>query len=159
MASELEKRIDRLESIEEIKKMIGLYARAGDAKNDPKIFGKLLSEDAVWECEGFGRFEGRETILRELSGVAQERILWALHFMTTPIVEIGADGTSATAFWYLWETAKARESAGAEAKSTWIGGWYESKLARRGGKWKWTYIRLFLKLFSPNAKPEWDTLP
>lgn len=157
MSADLEKRIQRLEDIEYIKKMIARYAIAGDHKNDPTMFGPMLTDDAVWEAEGFGRFEGRENITAVLSQVAQDRILWALHFMTSPMIDVADDGRTATAFWYLWETAIARPDATQQGKSTWVGGWYETKLRKeKDGKWRWNHIKLVLKLFSPNEKPEWD---
>ncbi|MEQ9088839.1 MAG: nuclear transport factor 2 family protein [Alphaproteobacteria bacterium] len=159
MSADLEKRIQRLEDIEEIKKMIARYAQAGDDKNNPDIFGPMITEDAIWEAEGFGQHKGRDVITKVLSEVAQEKILWALHFMTSPLIDIAEDGKTATAMWYLWETAIARDDREAEGKSTWIGGWYETDLRREAdGKWRWNHIRLMLKLFSPNEKPEWDIL-
>lgn len=159
MSSDLEKRIQRLEDIEEINKMIGRYAIAGDNKNDGKIFGPMLTEDAVWEANGFGSFKGRDHIIEVLSGVAQERILWALHFMTSPMIDIDAGGKTASAYWYLWETAITRESPSDKGKSTWIGGWYESKLRKEAdGKWRWNHIKLNLRLFSHADKPDWEIL-
>jgi hypothetical protein len=48
----------QLQDLEAIRGLIGRYAIGADRKNDPVIMGPLFADDGVWECEGFGRFEG-----------------------------------------------------------------------------------------------------
>ena len=103
--------------------MIGRYAKAGDANNDPTVFRTLLTEDAVWEAEGFGRFEGRDEIVRELARIGREEILWSLHFPVSPLIELSDDLASAHAYWWLWELLTLREG-GTEANK-WLGATYD----------------------------------
>jgi hypothetical protein len=86
---------------EHIRDVIARYARAGDANNDPEAMGRLFTEDAVWEAEGFGRFEGSAAIRRELAQIGRDRILWSLHFPVSPLIEVDDDHETATAFWWL----------------------------------------------------------
>jgi len=74
----LEQKVQRLLDIEEVKNLIATYARGADRQNDPEIMAPLFSEDAVWECEGFGRYEGREEIARALGETGQTDITWTL---------------------------------------------------------------------------------
>ena len=56
---DLDARLRDIEDREAITTLIVHYARACDRGNDPSLLERLFTEDAVWECEGFGRYEGR----------------------------------------------------------------------------------------------------
>ena len=58
-ASDLEERIAQLEDIEAIKKLKASYCLHVDHANE-EGWVSLFTEDAVWESDKFGRFEGRE---------------------------------------------------------------------------------------------------
>ena len=75
----IEQKVQRLLDIEEVKMLIATYAKGADRKNDPEIMGPLFSDDAVWQCEGFGRHEGREAIAKALGETGQTDITWTLH--------------------------------------------------------------------------------
>jgi hypothetical protein len=118
---------------EHIRDVIARYARAGDANNDPEAMGRLFTEDAVWEAEGFGRFEGSAAIRRELAQIGRDRILWSLHFPVSPLIEVDDDHETATAFWWLWEllTMSADEvTADAKPSNKWLGATYEATFRR-----------------------------
>lgn len=146
----LAKRLDRLESAEAIRDLVGRYALGADRRNDPAIFRDLFTEDAVWEAAGFGRHEGRETILAAISAIAREQIVWTLHFMTSPIIEIDTEGEGARCRWWLWETSKIASEPGAAAVAHWLGGTYDSRLRRDGGVWRFCHVTLALSLISPH---------
>ena len=155
MALTLEERITRLEDIEAIKSLVTTYARGADRNNDPAILAPLYTEDAVWEAEGFGRHEGIEAIAREMAEVGRETILWSLHYMVSPEIRIADDGKSAECFWYLWELAKMPGKDG-QPEDNVIGGWYETKLVKTDGGWKFRHVTLVLKLICPAHEP-WET--
>lgn len=144
-------RLDRLESAEAIRDLVGRYALGADRRNDPAIFRDLFTEDAVWEAEGFGRHEGRDVILDAISTIAREQIVWTLHFMTSPIIEIDPTGETARCRWWLWETSKITATPGAEAVAHWLGGTYDSRLRREAGAWRFSHVTLSLSLISPHA--------
>jgi hypothetical protein len=152
-----EQRLQRLEDIEAIKQLIARYATAADHNGDPEMMAPLFTADAVWNCEGIGRFETRDGIAQGLRQVSTEGISWALHYMTQPIIEIAADGKSANGEYYLWELAKVMPEDGGPAQDTWIGGWYESKFRKEGDSWLFAHIELILKLLSGTDKPSWET--
>jgi len=60
-ANDLEQRIAQLEDIEAIKKLKASYCLHVDHANE-EGWVSLFTEDAVWESDKFGRFEGREAI-------------------------------------------------------------------------------------------------
>lgn len=141
-------RLLRLEVTDEIRNLIAQYAVAGDRKNDPKIMGRLFTRDGVWESEGFGRFVGANRIAEALADVAEQRILWTLHVMGQPYIEIGSDLDSATAHWVLWEVATMRQDDGDE-KDHWIGGFYDTQMREEDGVWRFSEMRLEIPVMSP----------
>lgn len=146
-------RLDRLESAEAIRTLIARYAQGADRRNDPAVMATLFHEDAVWEAEGFSRYEGRDAIAAGLAEVARTDILWTIHFMVSPEIEIDASDDRARCHWYLWELATMRED-GAGARDTWLGGWYESVAERRDGRWAFSHVALSLRLRG-RADPPW----
>lgn len=154
MAS-IEERLDRLESHETIRKLVARYAIGADRQNDPAIMAGLFHDDALWEAPGFSRFCGRDAIAAGLAEIGQSQILWSLHYMVSPYIELEKSGDRASCHWYLWELATmAQEQEG--AADSWLGGWYESTVERRGPLWAFSRVKLDLRL-QGKAAPPWDT--
>ncbi len=151
MAAQLE----QLQNLEAIRGLIGRYAIGADRRNDPVIMAPLFAGDAVWECEGFGRFEGREGIATALSETGQKQILWSLHYMVSPTIELDGDGAQGS--WYLWETATVA-STGGGPNSVWCGGTYDATFTRRDGRWYFHHVRLNVRLATPFNQP-WGLNP
>lgn len=147
MQQTLEQRIARIEATESVRRLIGLYALAGDRKNDRTMFSEIFTEDAVWSCEGFGRFEGKAAILDALSDIAASRILWSLHFPASPLITVDDAFGSATAFWWLWELATTRDASGDH--SSFMGGTYEAECVRRDDAWMFRKVVLSLQTITP----------
>jgi len=101
----IDSRLQHLEDIEAINRLIVDYARGADQGNDPELLTPLFTEDAIWEAKGFGRWEGRDKVIGFLKAIAGEKVWWSLHFMISPKIDIAPDGKSATLIWYLWEPA------------------------------------------------------
>lgn len=147
---DLAARIQRLEDIEAIKQLIARYARASDKQNDPVLMLPLFTEDGVLDVgSGYGRYEGHEVLREFLSGTAAI-ISWSLHFNISPLIEMGEDGTSARASWYLWEPANMPDAKSGGQIAVWIGGTYDSDVVKApDGKWKFKEIRLRMEIMSP----------
>ena len=90
----------------------------------------------------------------ELARIGRQSIRWSLHYMVSPLVEPDPDGRHARCHWYLWELAR----VGEHGEAHWIGGWYASRLKKSRKGWRFTHVRLHLKLLSPHADG-WTTLP
>lgn len=147
-------RLDRIEAVEAIGKLVAIYARGADLKNDAAIMGRLHHEHAVWEANGFGRFEGRDAILAAVGGIARDKILWCVHYMVAPLIDINPDGRTAKCSWYLWELAKIRGDDGV-VRDSWIAGYYDSSLSLADTGWGFEHVRLDVRLISPVGVP-WD---
>jgi len=118
LLEEINDRLKRLEDIEALRALIVDYACACDRGNDPEMLAPLFAEDGTWECQGFGKYVGREQVAKGLHGIAGEKIWWSLHYMISPRIELGADGDTATAFWYLWEATPYPTSTAASRRRT-----------------------------------------
>ncbi|MEX6725829.1 nuclear transport factor 2 family protein [Parapedomonas caeni] len=145
-------RLDRLESIEAIRRLVATYAQGADRRNDPAIMRPLFADDAVWEAAGFSRFDGGDAIAEGISAIARDQITWSLHYMVSPHITLAEDGESARCHWYLWELCAMRDEAGV-SRDTWLGGWYDSSLRRTAQGWCFSHVRLDLRLVSPNDLP------
>src|SRR5262245_32844759 len=99
-ALSVEQRLARLEDVEAIKKLKSQYAKHCDNMYDPDGIVSLFVEDGIWEAEPFGTFHGRAEIHAFMSEVSKS-IVWALHFMIDPDIEVAADGQSAVGTWYM----------------------------------------------------------
>ena len=104
-ASDLEQRIAQLEDIEAIKKLKASYCLRVDHANE-EGWVSLFTEDAVWESDKFGRFEGREAI-RSLFRNIPEMLHFAIHYVMNPIIEV--NGNRATGIWYLLRALHLRQ--------------------------------------------------
>jgi hypothetical protein len=142
-----------MEAIEDIRALVARYALAADRKNDPAMFAPLFTEDAVWEAEGFSRYEGRAAIVRGLAEVAQSQILWSVHFMVSPLIELDSDLRQARCRWYIWELATIADRA--DAKDHWLAGWYDSRVRREAAGWQFFKVELDFRLMSP-VSPPWQ---
>jgi limonene-1,2-epoxide hydrolase len=155
---EILKRLRRLEDQEGIRAVIARYADAVDHDAEPALLRGCFTADAVWRGKGIGVFRGRAAIVKGIRATMTERITWALHYMTQPVIKVAADGKTAKAHYYLWELAKFRPDGAAETESTWIGGWYDSRFRKVKDDWRFSSIKLTIRLLSPHRLPEWRTL-
>lgn len=146
---DLATRIQRLEDIEAIKWLIVRYAQGADQNNNVDIMLPLFAEDAIWDAgERFGRYQGKAAI-RDFLRSSGSFIGWTLHYMVSPAIKIGDDAETAQAFWYLWETANMPNQQTGESEAMWIGGTYDTELAKEDGQWKFKRVNLKIKLLSP----------
>jgi len=152
LLEEINDRLKRLEDIEALRALIVDYACACDRGNDPEMLAPLFAEDGTWECQGFGKYVGREQVAKGLHGIAGEKIWWSLHYMISPRIELGADGDTATAFWYLWEATTIPNEHSGESEANWIGATYEASMVRREGRWQFASMELILNMCSPIAE-------
>ncbi|MDR3509517.1 MAG: nuclear transport factor 2 family protein [Caulobacteraceae bacterium] len=152
----LTRRLDRMESCEAIRALVSRYALGADRRNDPAVMGPLFSEDAVWEAEGFARYESRTTIAQGLSDIAEKRVLWSLHYMVSPLIELDETGDVARCRWGLWELATMRdEGEGAAPSDRWLGGVYDAVLTRTAADgWRFTHVVLDIR-FEGLAGSSW----
>ncbi|THJ34563.1 nuclear transport factor 2 family protein [Lampropedia aestuarii] len=144
----LSQRIARLEAITDIQQLVGRYAHGADRHNNAALMGPLFSHKAEWSARGFGRHQGRDEIAAELARIGQEEIVWSMHYMTVPIIEVDDDLRKARCRWHLWELAQIKDPSDGKAPAVahWIGGEYDSQVIVEKGRWCFERVELNLRL-------------
>jgi len=135
MTDDLAKRIDRLESIEAIKKLKHVYMQYCDLGYPPAKLGPLFTEDAVWTSKDFGHHAGRAAIEAFFGGVSGQ-IVFAAHLAMNFIIDV--DGDKGTGSWRILMPCTMVE-AGAKV-SRWMLGDYIEEYVRLNGVWLFSKI-------------------
>ena len=140
--ADLARRIQVLEDIEALKTLKYRYADACDRGYDADALADLFTEDAIWDGGLFGRYEGREAIRQFFQGVSSD-IVFAMHYMMNPIVEV--DGDQARGAWYLFQTCTFAEGE----QAVWGAARYEEQYQRVDGQWKFRRLNLISSFWTP----------
>jgi hypothetical protein len=149
--NDLTARIQRLEDIEAIKWMIVRYAQGADQHN-VDIMLPLFADDAVWDAgERFGRYEGKPAIYEFLKG-SGSFIGWTLHYMVSPQSKLRTTEIRPRRSGICGRQRICRISKRVRPEATWIGGTYDTELARVDGEWKFKKVNLRIKLLAPYAE-------
>jgi SnoaL-like domain len=147
VTEELERRVARLEAAEEIRRLKARYAAVCDTGYDPDRMVPLFTRDAVWDGgERFGRHEGIDAIYAFFRGVSGQ-IVWALHYMVAPVVDVADDLETAAASWYLLEPCTIETEQGRQAVL--ITGTYADRYRREPDGWKFSEVKLDFQTISP----------
>jgi uncharacterized protein (TIGR02246 family) len=141
-ATELERRVRVLEDVEAIKRLKHRYADACDRGYDADALAELFAEDAVWDGGLFGRHEGREAIREFFQGVSSD-IVFALHYMMNPIIDVTGD--RATGTWYLFQTCTFAQGN----TPIWGAARYDEEYVREPDGWKFRRLRLVSSFWTP----------
>ena len=126
---ELEKRVRALEDVEAIRKLKATYSAYCDDNYNPDKIAELFAQDAVWESEGLGRFEGREAIRGFFQG-ASKIYSFAVHYLLNPRIEV--DGDTARATWYTFMPCVMADGN----RAMWRSGIDDEEFVRMNGEWK-----------------------
>ncbi|MEM7744005.1 MAG: nuclear transport factor 2 family protein [Pseudomonadota bacterium] len=146
---ELETRIDRLESIEDIKKLKHIYMGWCDLGYPPDKLGPLFETEAVWTSAVFGHHANRAAIEEFFGGVSAQ-IVFAAHLAMNFVIDV--DGETAKGRWRMLMPCTMMEHG--EKISRWILGDYDEEYVRKDGKWLFRKID-FLVNFSVPATQSW----
>jgi hypothetical protein len=130
MSDDLAKRIDRLESIEAIKKLKHVYMNYCDLGYPPGKLGSLFTEDAVWTSRDFGHHVGRPALEAFWGGISAQ-IVFAAHLAMNFIIEV--DGDSGTGKWRILMPCTMMEEG--KRVSRWLLGDYDEEYVRLNGIW------------------------
>ena len=137
--AELEKRITRLEDIEEIKQLKARYCEICDDMHNPDRINSLFAADGIWESADFGKAEGHDAI-RELFRGFQKMFNFSQHNIMNPIIEINGD--RATGVWYImgpWTYTEKNDEK-------WLALRYDDDYVKLNGEWKYQHLRLALRM-------------
>jgi hypothetical protein len=139
---DLESRIARLEDVEAIKSLKARYAYYCDHGYDADGMASLFVEVSLWTSNSFGTYEGKAAIHKFQSTISSE-ILWALHFMICPTVNVSDDGQTATGSWYLIEFATMTRPSGGDATDAVVmSAIYNDTFVKEDGEWKFKKVEV-----------------
>lgn len=152
----VERRLARLEAIEEIRRLKARYADVCDTGYDPERMLPFFTRDAVWDGgQRFGRYEGIDAVYRFFEGVSSE-ITWALHYMVAPVIDVADDLLTATGSWYLWQPCTLATPDGPRAM--WLTGRYADRYRLDEGEWRFSEVVLDVQSVTP-FEDGWVRLP
>lgn len=143
--AQFERRIERLEDIEAIRRLKWRYALAADDRTAGRVNVddalQLFAADAVLEDNRHGRAAGRDEI-RALLLALGEQADWSLHFLQDTGIEIAADRATARGRWYLLEVARMKSPRSGRPEQVWIAGVYDDRFVRVDGQWLFSAVKL-----------------
>ncbi len=143
----LEERIDKLESIEEIKKLKHIYMKWCDVGYPPEHLGPLFIDNAIWHSDVFGHYESRKKIEEFFGGISAQ-IVFAAHLAMNFVIDV--DGDSASASWRMLMPCTMLENG--KKVSRWILGDYEDELLRVDKKWYFSRVDFVVNFNVPSLE-------
>ena len=146
--SDLERRVDTLESIEAIKRLKHEYCAYCDAGYDPDGIASQFVEDGVWDGgEAFRRYEGREAIRAFFAGVSSQ-IVFAGHLVMNERIDVDVDNDSARGQW--WIIMPATMMMEGVKTAIWLLGEYDDRYVRRDGTWMFQTLNATIHFVKPH---------
>ena len=146
--SDLERRVEMLESIEAIKRLKHQYCAYCDDGYDADGIAAQFVEDGVWDAgAAFGRYEGREAIRAFFAGVSSQ-IVFAGHLVMNERIDVDADSDSAHARW--WIVMPATMMMEGVKTAVWLLGEYDDRYVRREGTWMYETLSVNIHFVKPH---------
>jgi hypothetical protein len=139
----LEERVQRLEDIEDIRRLKVRYAQFCDAQYDPDGIASCFTDDAVWDGgSAFGVHHGKQAIRTFFAGVSQQ-ITFALHYMIGHAIDIAPSGHEASGTWYLFVPATMN------GRAVWMAATYDDRFRKVGGQWLFSQVKVNMAFITP----------
>lgn len=150
MDNSLERRIQKLEDENEIRKLMAKYVYYGYGRVWERVPEMFANRDDVWiDCETLGTFDGKKGLesffvewhhALECDGLGTV----ALHLLTTDVVEVAGDGKTARGIWFSpgMETRHLNDTSKATHGAYWIWGMYAIDFIKEDGVWKFWHFRI-----------------
>jgi hypothetical protein len=136
--SDFERRLARLEAIEDIRRLKQAYAGFCDEGYPPDKIAPLFTEDAVFDGGPFGVCNGRDEVHAYYAGQS-DNIPWALHYTNGDSIEVADDLQTAVGTWYLSSPLVLNMEDGAHA--VWVSGRYVDHYRKVDGEWKFAHVK------------------
>ena len=146
--SDLERRVETLESIEAIKRLKHRYCAYCDDGYDADGIAAQFVDDGVWDAgAAFGRYEGRAAIRAFFAGVSSQ-IVFAGHLVMNEIIDVDADCDSAHGRW--WIIMPATMMVEGAKTAIWLLGQYDDRYVRRDGVWMYQTLTVNIHFVKPH---------
>lgn len=150
---EMEARMRRMESVEEIRCLKSRYCDLCDDGYDADALVAMFTADGAWDGGAFGRFEGRAALHRFFSGMPRT-MSFALHHITNSAIRVSDDASWASARWYLLQTATLRR----DNRAVLLAASYDDELVCEQGVWKFRRMTVRTRFFTP-LDEGWAKIP
>lgn len=150
MVEALATRLDRLESLEAIRRLKHTYCKYCDENYNPEKLATLFWDDAVWDAgPGFGQHAGPAAIAAFFRQVS-DSFLWARHYVFNERIDILDDGDNARGEWQILEPCTLKGEAGPTA--SWLMAQYNETYTRRDGIWKFQTLQAEIAFMVPHSE-------
>lgn len=140
--TDLAARLQRLEDIEEIRRLKLRYAKLCDDNYNPDGLAALFTEDGVWDAGDFGVVRGREDI-RAHWAKTSEQFPFALHYISNHVVDIEPLADEASGRCYLWEPLTMN------GRACWSAVTYDERYRRVQEAWYFSEMKLQVHFLTP----------
>lgn len=159
------KTIQVLDDINEVEKLMSRYVYMQSAGKEPEFPDTLFARnapDVSWEVAHSGYYLGQESIRKVLNIEGTVHVgtgKMFLHTLTTPCIEIAADGKTAKGVWISPGTETLNDSATGIKTGTWAWMKFGCDFIKEDGVWKlWHYhvYRIFMTPCTQNYTDEWE---
>lgn len=144
-AAELERRIARLDAVDAVERLVGMYGYYLD-KQQWNDLANLFTPNGTMEISLRGVYVGRPSIRRALELFGPQNIQPAHlhnHIQLQPVIHVSADGTRA------WSRSRALSELGTYPRiGMWGDGVYENEYVKLNGKWQIAKDHVYTTFFS-----------
>jgi len=147
---DIEKRIQIIEDIEEIKKLKATYCyfcdeaiNSGNSAKIEELLEKHFSKNATALFVSLGDFDTYEKVYDFYTKAVLDWLSFTIHMVHNPIIEV--DGNNAAGQWYFDVPGIQK----ANNKATWLMGQYNEKYIKEDGIWKFLYIKAAFTMLTP----------
>lgn len=138
-------RVQRLEDIEEIRRLKLTYAAFCDESYRPAALADLFTPDGVWDGgDAYGVYRGRDEIAGYWRNCA-DAIPFAIHLILNHIVDVTELGVAATGTCHLMQPMTLNGEA------TWAAVRYDESYVVHDGRWRFVSSRLTTLLLASHA--------
>ena len=155
----LEERVQRLEDIDEIQKLMSRYSYCHTAslhQETADMFAKNAPDIRAEVNDTWGIYEGREGIQRLYVGVhvhsdgPDRKGRMFMHTLTTPIIEVAGDGKTAKGLWI----SPGHETKIIDGKLQPYWAWckYGVDFIKEDGEWKFWHVQVYGVFLCPYDK-------
>ncbi len=131
----LRDQVTRISDARAIEALKHSYTSALDSGYDLDRIASLFTADARWVADGFGDHQGRDAIVDFFAALSRT-VIKVRHFATSPLIEFGDDGRTATAQWNLLCLCSRRHRDDPEREVPVVEvGTYRDRLVKVDGRW------------------------
>ena len=148
--SDLEKRVDKLESMEDIRRLKHTYCKYCDEDYNPEGLKTLFWDDAVWDAgEQFGQHKGPDAIAKFFTAVSAD-IVWARHFVVNERIDVDVDANTGAGEFQIIQPCTFKVEG--KDQAAWLIGQYTETYSRRDGVWKYQTLQADIEFITPYEK-------